>query len=235
VEGDTPSPDWGVAALLPAGRAALSVVAHKVDAGFRMFKWKVGVSELSEELGLLDELCGSLPEGARLRLDANGAWTVKQASRWLEYCAERPVEFVEQPISANARAAQDILLGLANDFPTSIALDESLVTDGDVEQWVGCGWRGVYVVKPSLLARPREALKRLATADVVFSSALETALGARAALRLAYGWTGKRRALGFGVWPLFQDSRFDGPYTTPFLNVSEVNRIEPEILWNALT
>lgn len=233
--GGAPSPDWGVAALLPAGHAALSAVANKVDAGFRVFKWKVGVSELTEELGLLDELCGSLPDGARLRLDANGAWTLKQASRWLDYCAERPVEFVEQPISANARGAQDILLGLANDFPTPIALDESLVTEGDIERWAGCGWRGIYVVKPSLLAHPRVALQRLSTADIVFASALETALGARAALQLAYEWTGKRRALGFGIWPLFEDSRFDGPYTMPFLNVSELNRIEPESLWNALS
>ena len=230
-------PDLGVAALLPAGQAALADLPSKADAGFRFFKWKVGVSDMDEELGLLDDLCGALPDGAKLRLDANGGWDRRKASKWLERCADRPVEFVEQPIASDARGAQDLLLGLAGDFPTAIALDESLILDGDVERWVGLGWRGVYVVKASLLSDPASAVARLAAAkaEVVFSSALETAIGARAALRLAFDWTGARRALGFGVWPLFAEAQFDGPYTTPFLSRAEVERIDPENVWNALT
>lgn len=233
----TDTADLGVAALLPAGKAALAEVWPKADAGFRVFKWKVGVGDPDEELGLLDDLCGALPAGAKLRLDANGAWDRRRAARWLERCAERPVEFVEQPIVADARGAQDVLLGLAGDFPTPIALDESVILDGEVERWLAVGWRGVYVIKPSLLSDPAAALARLATAkaSVVFSSALETAMGARAALRLAFAWTGESRALGFGVWPLFADTRFDGPYTTPFLSRDDVERINPEAIWNALT
>ena len=128
-------------------------------------------------------------------------------------------------------------MGLAGDFPTAIALEESLVSDGDVERWLGIGWSGVFVVKPSLLSDPAAAVARLAAAkaEVVFSSALETAIGARAALRTAFEWTGTRRALGFGVWPLFAESRFDGPYATPFCSRAEVERINPETIWNALT
>lgn len=234
---DVEAADLGVAALLPAGRAALADLPPKADAGFRFFKWKVGVGELDEEFGLLDELCGALPDGAKLRLDANGAWDRRKASKWLERCADRPVEFVEQPIAADARGAQDLLMGLAGDFPTAIALDESLVLDGDVERWLGVGWSGVFVVKPSLLSDAASAVARLAAAkaEVVFSSALETAIGARAALRTAFGWTGTRRALGFGVWPLFAEAKFDGPYATPFCSRSEVERIKPETVWNALT
>jgi len=69
---------------------------------------------------------------------------------------------------------------------------------------------------------------------VVFSSALETAVGARAALRLAFQWPGEARALGFGVWPLFADARFDGPALAPFLRVEDVERINVEATWNAL-
>jgi O-succinylbenzoate synthase len=68
---------------------------------------------------------------------------------------------------------------------------------------------------------------------VVFSSALETGIGARAALRLAFAWPGKALSLGFGVWPLFSDPRFDGPAAAPFLRVDDVNRINPEALWSA--
>jgi O-succinylbenzoate synthase len=226
----------GVAALLPAGRGALADIGPKAEAGFRVFKWKVGVGDLADELALLDDVCATLPAGAKLRLDANGAWDRRKAERWLERCAERPVEFVEQPVAAEARGAVDLLLGLAGDWPTAIALDESLVDEGDIERWIGAGWPGVFVVKPSLLGDVARAIARLETAKakVVFSSALETAVGARAALRVAFAWPGEPRVLGFGVWPLFADTRFDGPHAAPFLRAEDVERINVEVVWNAL-
>ena len=268
---DAVSPEYlPVAALLPAGRAALAQIAPKADAGFRVFKWKVGVGDLGDELALLDDLCAALPTGARLRLDANGAWERRQAERWLERCADRPIEHVEQPVASDARGSEDLLLGLAGDYPTPLALDESLVNEGDIERWLGAGWAGVFVVKPLLLADPAAALAKLAAAQakVVFSSALETGIGARSALRLAFQWaemmtkaqkngaatsrspnaTGRSRphgnasghvrsgipALGFGVWPLFIDRRFDGPTAAPFVYRDDVERIDPEAIWTAL-
>jgi O-succinylbenzoate synthase len=227
----------GVAALLPAGPAAVARLTERAALGFRVFKWKVGVEDLDDELGWLDELCAVMPTGGRLRLDANGAWDRRRAERWLAICAERPVEFVEQPVAATARGAEDLLRGLAADHPTPIALDESLVDDGDVERWTAAGWRGVFVVKLSLLADADRALAALAAAQarVVFSSALETAVGARAALQRALGWPGEALALGFGVWPLFSDARFDGPVTGPFLHRPDLQRINPTAIWNALS
>ena len=245
-EGRVKDPPYlGVAALLPAGRGVLEAIRPKAEAGFRVFKWKVGVGDVADELSLLDDVCAALPSGAMLRLDANGAWDRRKAERWLERCAERPVEFVEQPITADARGAADLLLGLAGDFPTPIALDESLVSDGDAERWIGVGWPGVYAVKPSLFGDVAGVLEKLqkAKAQVVFSSALETAVGAKAALRWAFQWGGEAdstgspqaRALGFGVWPLFADARFDGPYVAPFLRIEDVERIDTEAVWNALS
>ena len=226
-----------VAALLPAGREALGAAAAKAELGFRVFKWKVGVGDNDEELGLLDELLARLPGGARLRLDANGAWDRRRAERWLERCAERPIEFVEQPIAPAARGADDLLRGLAADFPTPLALDESLVHDGDVERWLAAGWPGLFVVKPALLGDPAAVCAQLAQAKakVVFSSALETAVGAQTALRLAFAWPGEQRALGFGVYPLFADARFDGPPAAPFMSVEDVAHLNLEAVWNALS
>ncbi len=172
-----------------------------------------------------------------MRLDANGAWDRRQTERWLDRCADRPVEHVEQPVPAEAEGATDLLLGLAGDYPTPIALDESIAGEGDLERWLAAGWPGVYVVKPSLLANVAGALDALleAKAPVVFSSALETALGTRLALRAAFAWTGERRAVGFGVWPLFADPRFDGLVTAPFIRWDDLERIDPEAIWNALS
>ena len=217
-----PRPEGGssrpVAALLPAGRAALPQIRPKAEAGFRTFKWKVGAANFADELVLLDDVCAALPSGARLRLDANGAWDRHRAELWLERSAERPVEFIEQPIAAEVRGADDLLLGLAADYPTPIGLDESLLGGEAIDRWLDLGWPGIFVLKPSLLGDAQEPLERLgkrARDRVVFSSALETAIGARAALRMAFGWPDEARALGFGVWPLFVDRRFDGPPQRP--------------------
>ena len=235
-----------VAGLLPAGRPAFAAVAAKLELGFRIFKWKVGVGAAADEWAMLDDLLGRLPEGATLRLDANGAWDARTAARWMERAAERPIEFIEQPIAADAAGAEDVLRGLAADYPTPIALDEALSGPGDVARWLAAEWRGVWVLKPALLGEPAPVLHALAKAraDVVFGSALETRIGAQAALRLAFAWAEARhpeagknpkpRALGFGVWPLFEDARADGPQTGAFVRREEVERMNAEDLWNAL-
>jgi o-succinylbenzoate synthase len=239
-----------VAGLLPAGRAALAAVEPRLELGFRVFKWKVGVLPATDEWALLDDLLGRLPEGARLRLDANGAWDRRTAERWLERAAERPIEYVEQPCFAPAtegegavRKAEELLRGLAEDYPVKLALDESVNGARDVERWLAAGWSGVWILKPALLGEPAPVLAKLARAgaDVVFGSALETAVGARAALRLAFAWSearggeaAGRRAVGFGVWPLFADGRADAPWRGPFVRREDVERVDVEALWEAL-
>jgi O-succinylbenzoate synthase len=234
-----------VAALLPPGRDALAAADRAVASGWVAFKWKVGVLAPADEWGLLDDLFARLPRHAKMRLDANGAWTVREARRWLERCAERPVEFVEQPCFADAaegadrrRRADDALRGLARDYPTPIALDESVTGMASLRSWLERGWPGVCVVKPALAGDSREVLSLLEKhrADAVFSSALETAVGRQAALRTALSYSGPvSRALGFGVTPLFADPRLDGPPAAPFVTAADVAQMNPEAAWNALS
>lgn len=233
---------WPAAGLLPAGRPALQEMEAKAEAGFRVFKWKVGAGPAADELALLDDVCAGLPDGGRLRLDANGAWDRRTAERWLERCAERPVEFVEQPAFAQPaagaallRQVEDLLMGLARDYPTPLALDEAAAGEGSVRRWLERGWPGIYVIKPALLGEPAAVLSALAAAGarVVFSSALETAIGARASLTWAFSWPGQRLALGFGVGPLFERAELNGPAAAPFVYWDAVEAINPEAVWNA--
>lgn len=226
-----------VAALLPAGRAALGVVDGLAEAGFRTFKWKVGVQEPREEWGLMDDLLGRLPGGGVLRLDANGAWSRREAERWLDRAADRPIELIEQPVAPDARGADDVLRGLAEDYPTPIGLDESLATPGDLEKWAKAEWRGVWVVKAALLGDPAAtgATLRAARADVVWSSALETRVGMRAALTMALDWTEGKRALGFGVGPLFAESALNGLPPSPFFRREDLEHFDAEAAWTALS
>lgn len=222
-------------ALLPAGKPVLEVLPAKLEAGWLTFKWKVGVGDMDQELGLLDEVMAVLPDYAKLRLDANGAWTRRQAERWLARCAERPVEFVEQPV---APADVDSLMGLAQDYPVKLALDESIVRLAEAREWQERGWPGVFVLKPAL-AGPLDELAAWAAktkADVVLSSAIETALGRAAILRFALAHPGLiKRSPGFGVGEVFGDRRWDGPITGPVLDDGWGATINPEDLWNALS
>jgi len=224
------------AALLPAGRSALEAVGRVAGAGYTVFKWKVGVERPEDEWGILDDLLSRLPDAAQMRLDANGAWSSRQAGRWLDRCAERPVEFVEQPVSPED---PDALAGLARDYPTPIALDESVSGLASLNHWLDRGWPGVFVVKPSLSGTPSEVLAALEArrADAVFSTAFETRIGRKAALGVAFRYAGpRRRAVGFGTGSFLRDSRFDAPPAGPFIEAGDIGSLQEEAeTWNALS
>jgi O-succinylbenzoate synthase len=40
--------------------------------------------------------------------------------------------------------------------------------------------------------------------------------------------------VGFGVYPIFEDARFDGPRAAPFLRREDVEALKGEAAWNAL-
>jgi len=223
-----------VAALLPAGRDALPVCREKLEAGYLAFKWKVGVGDADDELGVLDDLLAGLPAHARLRLDANGAWSRRVAERWLKRCAERPVEFVEQPVAPADEAA---LRGLAADYPVKLALDESVVRLADARRWQAQGWPGVFVLKPALAGPLAELVQWIleSKADVVLSSVIETALGRAAILRAALGAPLTTRALGFGTGESFGDRRWAGPVIGPLADSSCIADNPGEELWAALS
>lgn len=222
-----------VTALLPAGRPALEALPGKLEQGFLSFKWKVGVNRPEEELGVLDDLLGALPAYCKLRLDANGAWDRRTAEKWLVRCAERPIEFIEQPAALDDA---DALLGLAADYPVKLALDESVTGLAAAREWQARGWPGVFVIKPALAGPLEEiaAWAKATKADIVFSSAIETALGRAAILRFALAQDLTKRALGFGVGEIFGDRLWDGPIIGPLLDAGYCDGVETEEIWNAL-
>jgi o-succinylbenzoate synthase len=223
-----------VAALLPAERAALEQLPDRLEQGFLCLKWKVGVGDAADEMGILDDLLGALPAYVKLRLDANGAWDRRTAEKWLARCAERPVEYVEQPV---APAARDVLLGLAADYPVKLALDEAVVRLDAARRWQAEGWNGIFVLKPALCGAPAgiAAWVRATKADIVLSSAIETAVGKAAILRWALAEGLTTRALGFGTGEMFGHRTWDGPALGPLLDGAWCEAAKPEELWNELS
>ena len=108
------------------------------------------------------------------------------------------IEFLEQPLPVEN--FRDLLI-LADRYDTPIALDESVATLGQLKTCYAQGWRGIFVIKPSIAGygdRLREFCQNYSL-DAVFSSSLETAIGRNHALKLAQELSNSDRALGFGV------------------------------------
>jgi O-succinylbenzoate synthase len=223
-----------VALLLPTGAPALDALARGLGQHFGTFKLKIGAGDFVAERRLIDRLCGQLPPHARLRLDANGGLDVRSAARWLDAADAWPVEFIEQPLPAEA-SERDVV-GLARDHATPLALDESVRGADDIKRWRDRDWRGVFVIKPALAGAPHDLIREIAIApdQFVFSSALETDVGAAAGLHLAFA-SGISRALGYGVGAFFPDDGFGGAIAQPWLAERDIATLmKPEDAWNRL-
>ena len=139
-------------------------------------------------------------------------------------------------MSPEMRGADDVLLGLSGDYPATLALDESVVGEADLERWVDLGWPGVFVIKPALWGDPGRLLAMIERLDldVVISTALETTIGAKAVLRTAFDLGSDKRPLGTGVWPLFQEPWANGPTAMPFVRRRDKEDLDTDAAWRAL-
>jgi L-alanine-DL-glutamate epimerase-like enolase superfamily enzyme len=72
-------------------------VADGVRAGFDVFYLKVGLDP-REDLEQVATVRAALGSGPRIRLDANGAWTISEAVRSVRALSEHDIDFVEQPV-----------------------------------------------------------------------------------------------------------------------------------------
>jgi L-Ala-D/L-Glu epimerase len=72
-------------------------VADGLAKGFDVYYLKVGLDDV-EDLAMVAATREALGDGPRLRLDANGAWTVPHALRMLGALEEYAIDFVEQPV-----------------------------------------------------------------------------------------------------------------------------------------
>jgi L-alanine-DL-glutamate epimerase-like enolase superfamily enzyme len=99
--------------------------AEAVEAGYSVLKIKLGTDRDEE---LLEAVREAAPD-ATVRVDANEAWTPREAVRKCETLAEYDVEFVEQPVPAEDPEGLKFVYDRS---PLPIAADESCVTLEDV-------------------------------------------------------------------------------------------------------
>lgn len=188
---------WGTrpAALRSTVRVNATIPAITPDAvpgmlarfpGTRTAKVKVAEpgGSLADDLARVTAVREAMGPDARIRVDANGAWSVEDAEAALRALAPIGLEYAEQPCASVDELAQlrRRLGGLVR-----IAADESVRKPEDPLAVVRAGAADILVLKPQPLGGATRALAVAVAAGlpVVASSALETSVGLAAAVRFA--------------------------------------------------
>lgn len=103
----------------------LERLEHKLQAGFRCIKIKIGAIDWHREVELLRRIRERYsPREVELRVDANGAFPPQDAPARLQELAAFHIHSIEQPIRAGQWQA---MAELCRNSPVPIALDEELI------------------------------------------------------------------------------------------------------------
>ncbi|MEQ9103140.1 MAG: o-succinylbenzoate synthase [Rhodothermales bacterium] len=180
--------------------------ASDPDAIPGLAKLKVGSGTIDEDLDRIRTFARSNPD-ARFRLDANGAWTLARAQRFLEGLSAIPgrIDFLEEPLADDAD--WDALADIADDLGIPLAADESLRDpDASVRHAPRARLRAnVQVFKPSLhgsWARLTEDVRHARSTGkrVVFSSAFESGIGMADLVHVAAALSDEPAGFGTHAW-----------------------------------
>jgi len=158
------------------------VMARKArEAGeFPIIKVKLGTAR---DLEIMAAIHAAIP-GHRLVVDANAAWTTKQALRRIDALRDYPIDFVEQPVAAGDLAG---LRDVRDRSPFPIIADESCATEEDVPRLAGCvDGINVKLMKCGGLRRARRMIEaaRAHQLSVMAGCLIESSLAITAAAHL---------------------------------------------------
>ena len=168
---------------------------------------------------------------ARIRLDANGAYTMDQALQMAHFLVdeELPIEYLEQPVKTIAEMA-DLKLALAKFSELKIAADESVRKVSDPLAVALANAADILVLKAAPLGGITNAIRiaKEAGLPVVVSSALETSVGLSMGAYLA-AELNSPYASGLATAALLADDVTDHSLT-PVDGEIEVRRILPSVV-----
>lgn len=129
----------------------LQRIEQKLQDGFHCIKLKIGAINFEEELMLLQSIRSRFsPQEIELRVDANGAFTPRDAMSKLEQLARYDIHSIEQPIR---QGQWQEMQNLCKQSPVPIALDEELIGVTNTEEKIAlleCIHPSYIILKPSL-------------------------------------------------------------------------------------
>ena len=158
------------------GEVAAEALAWAED-GFSSFKLKLGAGD---DLGQVRAVREAVGPGARIRVDANGAWDVETAKRTLGDLEELDLELAEQPVASSEEAVE-----VAASTSIPIAADESVASRAEAERAVAMGAWSLTGVKLSKVGGPEAAVEIAEVIPTYVTSALDGPVGIAAAAQVA--------------------------------------------------
>ncbi len=175
-----------IAADQEADASAQATAAR--EAWYSCVKLKVGMTQdIEAERRRVAAVRRALGPSVKLRLDANGAWTVADAIHSIRCLAGQALEYVEQPVAPGNLAG---MARVRHDTGVPIATDEDVADPESARQVLHAGAADVLVIKPMVAGDLRSAVK-IATiaaeagASSVVTTTIDAGIGTAAALHLA--------------------------------------------------
>ena len=196
---------------------------------FKTVKIKVaGPGEsLTQDMARIERVRALYPE-AKLRLDANGGYSVSQALQMVEQLSRFNLEYLEQPVQSVSEMAE-LRKQLAG-TGVKIAADESIRKTGDPQAVMRAEAADIVMLKAQPLggiAASLEIAQSLGL-EVVVSSALETSLGISQGLHLAGALPELNYDCGLGTLNLF-DGDIVQQSLIPNQSMLDVSVVEPDV------
>lgn len=178
-----------VNAVIGAVPAALAAEQARtaVAAGYGCVKVKVATGSLRENEARVAAVRAAAGPATRIRLDANGGWSVSGAIAAITRLERYGLELVEEPVTSGDFAA---MAQVRRAVHTPIAADESVRDLASARRALDAGGADLLVVKPMVvggLAASREiiALASSAGAGAIVTSSIGFGLEIAGALHLA--------------------------------------------------
>lgn len=165
----------------------LEQIDQKLEEGYHCIKMKIGAVDFDQELEMLGSIRSRFsPEQIILRVDANGAFSMKDVLQKLSKLADLGIHSIEQPIPAGNREA---MRTLCKDPPLPIALDEELIGVKSKAELLDQIQPQYIILKPTLVGGILETREwiRLAEERGIgwwMTSALESNIGLNAIAQL---------------------------------------------------
>ncbi len=158
-----------------------------LDAGYSCIKLKVGNDHPEAEIARIAAVRNAIGPGIHLRLDANEAWTFAEAMTILSQCAPYNIQYVEQPLPAQAL---DEMRTLRYNVPVPIAADEAVYDLESARRALAHEAAQILILKPQLAGGLRAGRQILSEAmqhgvQCVITSTIEAGIGITGALHLA--------------------------------------------------
>lgn len=176
-----------VNATLPAVPASEVESVLKGFPGCRTVKVKVAErgQKLADDVERVSAARAAVGAAGRIRVDANGCWSVDEAERAIRMLASFDLEYVEQPCASIPELIS--LRFRIRDLAVPIAADESVRKASDPLAVARSGAADILVIKAQPLGGIAAALRIAADAGlpVVVSSALDTSVGISMGAHLA--------------------------------------------------